>query len=54
MITLLQLLAWVSHDLAAHGARSAAVMSIGPHWGWVESHHWIIRICWRGSTGCGL
>lgn len=53
-MTLLNLLTWFASVFADHGAKHAAVMSIGPHWGWIESHHWIIRICYRGAAGCHI
>jgi hypothetical protein len=54
MITLLQILNHLAAFFGNHGAPHAAVLSVSQHLGWLESKHWIIRVCWRGSAGCHL
>jgi hypothetical protein len=53
-VTLLHLLTWIGNLFASHGARHVALGSVSHHLGWVMSKHWLVRICYRGSAGCGL
>ena len=53
-MTLLNLLTWISHLFASHGAKHVALGSVSQHLGWVMSKHWLVKICYRGSAGSGL
>jgi hypothetical protein len=53
-MTLLQILNNLLAFFGHHGAPNASVLSVGPHLGWLESKHWIVKICFRGSPGCHL
>jgi hypothetical protein len=37
-----------------HGAVHASVGAVSDHLGWVMSKHWIVRVCMRGTNGCGF
>lgn len=54
MITLLHMLTWFSHVLDLHGAHHVAVSGVSHYLGWLETKHWIIKICFRGIRGCHL
>lgn len=53
-MTLFHMLTWIADLLHAHGARHAAVSAVSNHLGWVGTKHWMIRICLRGTKGCGF
>jgi len=53
-VTLLNLLTWIGHLFASHGAHRVAIGSVSHSLGWVMSKHWIVKICYRGSAGCSM
>jgi len=53
-VTLVHLLTWVANLFVAHGARHPGFGAVSHHLGWVMTRHWIVKICYRGSMGCGL
>lgn len=53
-MTLLHLLTWISSIFVDHGAAHTGIGAVSHHLGWVMSKHWLVKICYRGSAGCGL
>lgn len=53
-MTLIQILNGLLSLFAHHGALHASVLSVGPHLGWLESKHWIVKVCYVGTKGCHL
>jgi hypothetical protein len=53
-VTLLHLLTWIANLLAGLGAHRVSIGSVSDHLGWVQTKHWMIRICERGTKGCGF
>lgn len=53
-MTLEQIITMIANVLANHGAHHAGVGAVSHALGWVETKHWIIRICRVGTRGCSL
>ena len=48
VISLTQIIDLIVHALHLHGVRHLNVDSSGRHLAYVETHHWLITIRWKG------
>jgi hypothetical protein len=53
-VTLQLILNLIASAFHHHGALHASVGAVSHHLGWIETKHWIVRVCLRGTKGCGF
>jgi len=53
-VTLAHLMNLILGALFHAGAKHPSFGAVSHHLGWIETRHWWIKLCYRGTKGCGF